>query len=94
MFKNATLYRISTPPDYFNTVAVDVSPFAFLGTQGEPDPLYEQAMQLVIDKGKPSISFVQRHLKIGYNRAARLMEDMEKAGIITSNGNGTYAIKS
>ena len=54
------------------------------------DPLYDQAVQLVIESKKPSISYVQRNLRIGYNRAARIIEDMEKAGLISpmqSNGN-------
>ncbi len=57
---------------------------------GESDPLYDQAVQIVMQNKRASISLVQRHLRIGYNRAARLIEDMEKAGLVTSmasNGN-------
>jgi S-DNA-T family DNA segregation ATPase FtsK/SpoIIIE len=53
---------------------------------GEKDPLYDQAVEVVLKNRKASISLVQRHLKIGYNRAARLLEDMEKAGLIGSLG--------
>ena len=56
----------------------------------EKDPLYDQAVQLVLESKKPSISYVQRNLRIGYNRAARIIEDMEKAGLVSpmqSNGN-------
>ena len=57
---------------------------------GEKDPLYDEAVQIVIQSRKASISYVQRNLRIGYNRAARIIEDMEKAGLVTpmqSNGN-------
>ncbi|MBM3384876.1 MAG: DNA translocase FtsK [Betaproteobacteria bacterium] len=57
---------------------------------GEKDPLYDQAVEIVVRTRRPSISLVQRHLRIGYNRAARLIEDMEKAGLVSSmqaNGN-------
>ena len=56
----------------------------------EADPMYDQAVALVLQTRRPSISLVQRHLRIGYNRAARLIEQMERAGLVTpmqSNGN-------
>ncbi len=56
----------------------------------ESDPLYDQAVYIVTESRRASISNIQRRLKIGYNRAARLIEDMEKAGIVTpmeQNGN-------
>ena len=47
-----------------------------------PDPLYDQALDIVIQAGKASASYIQRRLKIGYNRAARLVEEMEERGIV------------
>jgi len=61
--------------------------------EGEKDPMYDQAVEVVLKNRKASISLVQRHLKIGYNRAARLVEDMEKAGLVSSmSGSGQREI--
>jgi S-DNA-T family DNA segregation ATPase FtsK/SpoIIIE len=52
--------------------------------------MYDQAVAIVLEHRKASISLVQRHLRIGYNRAARLLEQMEKSGLVSSmstNGN-------
>jgi DNA segregation ATPase FtsK/SpoIIIE, S-DNA-T family len=60
------------------------------GVDGEADALYDQAVEIVLKTRRASISLVQRHLRIGYNRAARLLEQMEKSGIVSSlssNGN-------
>ena len=54
---------------------------------GEADPLYDQAVAIILENKRASISLVQRHLRIGYNRAARLLEDMEKAGLVSKMGN-------
>ena len=60
------------------------------GGNAESDPLYDQAVEIVLKTRRASISLVQRHLRIGYNRAARLIEQMERAGMVSamqSNGN-------
>jgi len=60
------------------------------GASGENDPMYDQAVGVVLQHRRASISLVQRHLRIGYNRAARLLEQMEKSGLVSSmatNGN-------
>jgi DNA segregation ATPase FtsK/SpoIIIE, S-DNA-T family len=63
------------------------------GDDAEKDPMYDQAVEVVLKNRKASISLVQRHLKIGYNRAARLVEDMEKAGLVSSmSGSGQREI--
>ena len=54
---------------------------------GEVDPLYDQAVQVVIESGKASISGLQRHLSIGYNRAARMVDVMERAGLVSRPDN-------
>lgn len=51
---------------------------------GEADPLYDQAVAIVLKNKRASISLVQRHLRIGYNRAARLLEQMEQSGVVSS----------
>jgi S-DNA-T family DNA segregation ATPase FtsK/SpoIIIE len=59
-------------------------------SDGESDPMYDQAVAIVLQHKRASISLVQRHLRIGYNRAARLLEQMEKSGLVSSmatNGN-------
>ena len=78
-------------PNYIDgvleSVAGDAEGGDFFGGGGdssEKDALYDQAVEIVIKDRKASISYVQRKLKIGYNRAARLLEDMEKAGMVSA----------
>ncbi|WDD93296.1 DNA translocase FtsK 4TM domain-containing protein [Burkholderia sp. FERM BP-3421] len=54
----------------------------------ESDPLYDQAVEIVIKNRRASISLVQRHLRIGYNRAARLLEQMEQSGLVSAMSSG------
>ncbi|MGC9197219.1 MAG: DNA translocase FtsK, partial [Syntrophobacteraceae bacterium] len=63
----------------------------------EADPLYDDAVAFVISSRRASISAVQRHLRIGYNRAARMIEQMEASGLVTpmeSNGNRTVMVSA
>ncbi|WP_332827147.1 DNA translocase FtsK [Ramlibacter sp.] len=63
------------------------------GAGGEGDPLYDRAVEVVLKNQKASISLVQRHLAIGYNKAANLLEAMEKAGLVSAmNGRGQREI--
>jgi len=57
------------------------------GAGGESDPMYDQAVAIVLQHRRASISLVQRHLRIGYNRAARLLEQMEKSGLVSAMSN-------
>ena len=59
----------------------------------DKDPMYDQAVEIVLKNRKASISLVQRHLKIGYNRSARMLEEMEKSGLISAmSGSGQREI--
>jgi DNA segregation ATPase FtsK/SpoIIIE, S-DNA-T family len=82
-------------PHYIDDVLEPAEAEMDNGGSGEPggpesDPLYDQAVEIVLKSRRASISLVQRHLRIGYNRAARLIEQMERAGLVSqmaSNGN-------
>ena len=54
------------------------------GSSGESDPLYDKAVDIVLQNKRASISLVQRHLGIGYNRSAKLLEQMERSGVVSA----------
>ena len=74
-------------PTYIEEVTIDdassIGPEAAGGKFSNADVLYDEAVAIVAKEGKASTSFIQRHLQIGYNRAARIIEQMEKEGIIS-----------
>jgi len=84
----ANFLRQQGEPEYDDRVVEEVE----IGSDGAADgavpnnggSLYEQAVALVVREQKASTSFVQRHLKIGYNRAATIIEEMESNGIISA----------
>ena len=89
--KVAKYLRQVGEPNYIDDVVAGTPDPSELGTGGddaESDPLYDQAVALVIETGKASTSWVQRRLKIGYNRAARMIEQMESAGVVGPSGPG------
>jgi S-DNA-T family DNA segregation ATPase FtsK/SpoIIIE len=89
-------------PDYIEDIlaGVEEAGSGFEGSSGEgggegseADPLYDEAVNFVLESRRASISSVQRKLKIGYNRAARMIEAMEMAGVVTSmNTNGSREV--
>ncbi|MBY0462321.1 MAG: DNA translocase FtsK 4TM domain-containing protein [Alphaproteobacteria bacterium] len=76
--------KIQGEPNYIESITEDDEQVAAPASDGGGDELYRQALELVLREGKVSTSFVQRHLQIGYNRAARIVEQMEKEGVISS----------
>lgn len=92
--------RQQAKPDYtdaISQVAADEPTEAitnnYLNSNKEKDPMYDQAVQVVLESNRASISGLQRRLRIGYNRAARIIEDMETAGIVSPmNANGNREI--
>ena len=83
----ANFLRQQGEPEYDDRVVEDPVEDIDAASAGEMptgNSLYEQAVQLVVREQKASTSFVQRHLKIGYNRAATIIEDMERNGIISA----------
>jgi S-DNA-T family DNA segregation ATPase FtsK/SpoIIIE len=77
--------RAQGAPSYIEGVAeVQDEAAAGIGNNsGEADEFYDQAVALVAREGKASTSFIQRHLQIGYNRAARIIEKMEAEGVVS-----------
>lgn len=86
--------KITGQPDYVEGILTGASEegggefggdlFGEGGSGGESDELYDKAVAVVLQTRRPSISLVQRHLRIGYNRAARLIEQMEQAGLVSA----------
>ncbi len=93
----ANYLKLQGEPDYIAEVLADTASASdaipglepLAEREGESDPLYDEAVAVVTESRRASISYLQRRLKVGYNRAARMIEDMESAGVVSavlSNG--------
>jgi S-DNA-T family DNA segregation ATPase FtsK/SpoIIIE len=83
-------WRSAGQPEYLYEVTEGTSEIGANGDSsgsGEQDSLYDEAVRIVTESRRASISLVQRRLRIGYNRAARMMEEMEAAGVVSSMDN-------
>ena len=94
-----TYLKSQGEPEYEESITNSV-PASAMGAFGaneksddpEADPLYDEACQMVIENGKASISWLQRRLAIGYNRSARIIEAMERAGIVSAPDRGSRRV--
>ncbi|MGR8997431.1 MAG: DNA translocase FtsK [Gammaproteobacteria bacterium] len=89
----------TAPPNYLDDITREVSDYNDgysengSGGSSETDALYDEAVQFVTESRKASISSVQRRFKVGYNRAATMIEDMEAAGVVSAaESNGTRVV--
>ncbi|WP_028487744.1 FtsK/SpoIIIE family DNA translocase [Thiothrix lacustris] len=101
----ANYLKLQGEPDYILDVLADTTSASdaipglepLAEREGESDPLYDEAVAVVIESRRASISYLQRRLKVGYNRAARMIEDMEGAGVVSpvlSNGSRDVLVSS
>ena len=96
----AEFLRENGQPNYIEDVLTGGSSADGEGAEGgddESDPLYDQAVAFILRTKKASISSVQREFRIGYNRSARLLEQMERSGVVSpmqSNGSREILVQN
>jgi len=81
--------KAQSAPEYLSEV-MDVEPLASSesGSDDSEDPLFEEAKQMIMNTNQPSTSYLQRKLRIGYNRASRLMDELESQGLVDRRQQG------
>ena len=85
--------RQSGKPNYIEEVTKSIEVQEMLSDNENDDELYNEAVEFVVETRRASISSIQRKFRIGYNRAARLIETMEENGIVSPmNSNGTREV--
>ena len=93
-------WRARGKPNYISSILESVDDenddddFVSNGSSDELDPLFDRAVEIVVNTGTTSTSFIQRRLKIGFNRAANIMEQMEEQGIVSEMRNGKRELLS
>ena len=93
-------WRARGKPNYISSILESVDDenddddFVSNGGSDELDPLFDRAVEIVVNTGTTSTSFIQRRLKIGFNRAANIMEQMEEQGIVSEMRNGKRELLS
>ena len=93
MQKIAKQLREAGRPNYIEEVTKSIEVQEISSDSTEDDDLYNQAVEFVVESRRASISSIQRKFRIGYNRAARLIETMEENGIVSPmNSNGSREV--
>jgi S-DNA-T family DNA segregation ATPase FtsK/SpoIIIE len=87
--KLCDFWRARGAPDYQMEIVESTDAEARGHSAGQRDQLYEAALRIVLESGQASVSLIQRRLSIGYNRAARIVEQMEREGLVTA-ANGPH----
>ncbi len=84
----ASFLRKQGKPNYDETITAEEKSAGPDGTDMEKDDLYDEAARIIVQSGQPSISFLQRRLRIGFSRAARLVDMMEAEGLVSAASGG------
>lgn len=84
----ASFLRKQGKPNYDETITAEEKSDAVSGIDMEKDDLYDEAARIIVSSGQASISYLQRRLRIGFSRAARLVDMMEAEGLVSPSAGG------